>query len=218
MLEIVDGPRVAEGSTGETEHDAQMMQTHGKIFVIEEHPADQNQQEGHGDIHHSRQFLLQIPQEELFCQKQCSVVHAPCDEIPGSTVPETGEEPNDQNIADVFGGADPVAAQRNIHIIPEEGAKRNVPAAPELGDAFGNVGIIEILEEVETKHPAHADGHIRIAAEVEVDLESIGNGDEPAACHGQGVQTGELVGDDTAGVGQQNLLGKADEEPSRHFD
>ena len=59
-----------------------------------------------------------------------------------------------------------------------------MPPAPELGDGAGDVGIVKVLQKVESKHPAKANGHVRIAGEVEVDLEGVGNDAQPRKAGG----------------------------------
>ena len=132
-------------------------------------------------------------------------------------MPEAGQQPDDEDVTDMLERADPVAAQRDVHIVPEEGAEGNMPPAPELRDTFGDIGIVEILEKAETENAAHADGHVGIAAEIEIDLEGVGNCHEPAAPEGHIARGHQLIGDDAAGVGQQHLLGKADEKSQEAF-
>mgnify|MGYP007053703927 CR=1 FL=1 len=68
---------------------------------------------------------------------------------------------------------------------------------------------------MEAEHPAHTDGHIGVAAEIEIDLEGIAKRHQPAAGKAHSRQRIQLGNDDTAGIGQQHLLGKADEEPQK---
>ena len=82
------------------------------------------------------------------------------------------------------------------------------------------VGIDEVLLEVEAQHAAQADGHVRIAAEIEIDLEGIGYGSQPDAkdrgrpvCHGVKAP----VCDECDVIGDQNLFGESDEEPADAF-
>ena len=44
------------------------------------------------------------------------------------------------------------AAQRYVNVIAKPGSKRNMPAAPKLGYIPGEIGIMEIAHQVETKH------------------------------------------------------------------
>ena len=55
-----------------------------------------------------------------------------------------------------------VTAQRNIHIVPEESAQGNVPAAPELCNGLRDIRQIKVFPEPESKNLTQTDGHIRI--------------------------------------------------------
>ncbi len=46
-----------------------------------------------------------------------------------------------------------------------------MPAVPEFRDAAGDIGIIEILQEVKPKHPAQPDCHITVAGKIKIDLQ-----------------------------------------------
>ena len=54
-----------------------------------------------------------------------------------------------------------------------------MPASPEFRNGTGNVRIIEIFIEVKPEHFSQSDGHIRISAEIEVNLEGIGQRPQP---------------------------------------
>ena len=93
-------------------------------------------------------------------------------------MPESGEPPDDEEISEPVA---PVSAERDVDIVAEEGAERDVPAAPEIGRAAGHIGMVEILGVVEAKHPAHADGHVGVAGEIEVDLHGKSEQPKPGA-------------------------------------
>ena len=48
-----------------------------------------------------------------------------------------------------------------------------MPSSPELGNTFGNIGVIEVLNKVKTKHLTKTNGHIRITGEIKVDIEQV---------------------------------------------
>ena len=54
-----------------------------------------------------------------------------------------------------------------------------MPAAPEIFDRGGNIGIVEVLVNVKTEHFAQTDRHIRITGKIEIDLESISHNADP---------------------------------------
>ena len=54
-----------------------------------------------------------------------------------------------------------------------------MPPPPEIRNAFGAIGIIEIGLEIEAQHFPKADGHIRITAEIKINLKGIGKNSQP---------------------------------------
>ena len=108
-----------------------------------------------------------------------------------------------------------VAAERNVHVLPEEGGQGYVPAVPEVRNAGGRVRVIEVLRVVKAQHFAEADGHVGVRRKVKVDLERIGKEPDPGADdrnrrqfavqHGGGHFAGH--------VGQQDLFEHAGQEP-----
>ena len=72
-----------------------------------------------------------------------------------------------------------VAAQRQVEVVAQPGRERDVPAAPEVRERFGPVGRVEVLGQHEPEHQGEPDRHVRVAAEVEVDLERVGDHAHP---------------------------------------
>ena len=58
-----------------------------------------------------------------------------------------------------------------------------MPTPPEIRNGIRHIGIIEILTEGEAHHFAQADGHIRVAGEIEIDLEGVHNDAQPGRRH-----------------------------------
>ena len=144
-------------------------------------------------------------------------------------MPEARQRPDHKEVQKPSGHAHAVAAERDIDIVAEEGGQRHVPAAPEVGDRAGDIGIIEVFRIVEAEHPAHADRHVGIGREVEIDLQHIGRRAEPALHHRKALDGGKVLGKErgvgrrggrkqqlicqrTAGIGQQRFLRKAHRE------
>ena len=83
-----------------------------------------------------------------------------------------------------------------------------MPAAPEFRDRLRNVGIVEVLQKIESQHLAKSDRHIGVSGEIKVDLEGIADGADPggeAALLGNGKRRNALI-DLTGAVGKQYLL------------
>ena len=123
-------------------------------------------------------------------------------------VPQTGEHPNRENIQKPAGFAAAVAAQGDIHIVPEPAAEGHVPAAPEIGDAAADIGIVEVFGEAEAEHVAQADGHIGIAGEVKIDLQGVEQNTTPVAQHRVAGVGEEILAGQTAGVGEYHFFCK----------
>ncbi len=87
-----------------------------------------------------------------------------------------------------------------------------MPAPPEVSDALGLVRRIEILQELEAEHPSQSDGHVRIAREIKVNLECVGNRAEPGIRRGKRLGIERGVRNPAHRIGQQDLLGKAEDE------
>ena len=94
-------------------------------------------------------------------------------------MPKTREQPDDQKVADAFCGADAAAAERNIDIVPEPAAKRDMPAPPEFCQRGGAVRILEVRIKIKAEELYHADRHVGIAAEVKIKLKRIAQRAEP---------------------------------------
>ena len=93
--------------------------------------------------------------------------------------------------------------------------QRDVPAPPEVGDALGAVGRVEVLQELEAEHAAQPDGHVRVAGEVEVDLEGVGQHAEPGVQRPRAVGAEGGVGDLAHGLASRIFLAKPSDE-QRH--
>lgn len=72
-----------------------------------------------------------------------------------------------------------------MQVIPEPFAQRNMPPAPILHDRPGYIRIVEILGELEPKHPAQSDCHVGITGEIIIELEHARQGSRPCQRNGQ---------------------------------
>jgi len=131
-------------------------------------------------------------------------------------VPDAGEQPHHEQVADVFGlGVHPAAPQGEVDIVPEPGGQGDVPPPPEFGDGPGDVGVIEVLQEVEAEHLAKADGHVGVAGEIVVDLQGVAQGAQPGEGGGQAVPLAKgPVGHHRQLVGEEHLLAQTHDKPA----
>lgn len=189
-----------------------MGQPAGKRFEINYHPADQHRA-GEVDMRDEARQRVQQPVQQ--CTLQCDQhpeIHAPDDEIPARAMPESGQQPDQQQVGQ---GPLPPAPQRNVHIIAQKSADRHVPSGPKLRRRTRDVGIVEIFPQGKAEHGRKSDRHVRITREVEVDLQPEQDGPQPgsqhrqvgwAAVHYDRHQLGE-------GIGQHELLGQTGRKP-----
>ena len=108
----------------------------------------------------------------------------------------------------------PIAAQWDIDIVTEPCRKRDVPAPPEILHRRGAIGIIEILGETKTEDARQTYRHVRIAGEVEIDLQSVAEGTEPRRARGELIRRNpeDLIDDGADWVGDHELLHQPDGE------
>ena len=70
-------------------------------------------------------------------------------------MPEAGAEPDRQQVSvELPFGVYPASPQGIIEIFSEPSGQGNVPASPELGDASGDIRVVEVLKEPEPEHLA----------------------------------------------------------------
>ena len=88
-----------------------------------------------------------------------------------------------------------------------------MPAPPEIAGAGGFVGAVEILRQLDAEKASQADGHVAIAAEVEIDLQREAEEGEPGGHHAHmdGVAD-ERMDEGGDAVADQNFFGEADGE------
>ena len=90
-----------------------------------------------------------------------------------------------------------------------------MPAPPKFRDGFRAVWRIEVLCEHEPKHQAEADRHVRIAAEIKVNLECVCDRTIPSVETTQDARVERGIRDLPAGIRQQDFLCHAKHEERR---
>ena len=123
-------------------------------------------------------------------------------------MPQPGQPPYNDKVEDLTGQPAAVAAQRDVHILPEPGAQRDMPPPPVFGNAAGKIRVVEIFQEFKAQHPSQADGHIGVAGKIKVDLKGKGNSAQPGGQRGQAFprQGGHGIPQQAHLVGQQHLF------------
>ena len=88
-------------------------------------------------------------------------------------MPETAEDKHDGLVHTGSQFAFAIAAQRNVDIVLKPRREAHMPATPEIAHGRGYVRLIEILHSLESEDPTQTNGHIDIAGEIEVELQTI---------------------------------------------
>ena len=185
----------------------------GEVRNGEQHPTHDKAQAGVQVPHESRSLLQPPQQKNLFQQQQHRVVHAPQHEIPACPVPQTRQQPHDGDVQQLPSLALAVAAQGDIHILPEPRGQTDVPPPPELRHGAGLIGIVEVLQKVESEEMPQPDGHVGVPGEIEIDLERVRDSTDPRR-HRRGVgHSGDVLPDGTHLVGDQHLFPQPDHQP-----
>ena len=120
------------------------------------------------------------PPGQLFFSKDFgdlinAVDSAPQDIMDARAMPKPADKEGQHQVKAMPEPACPVAAQRNVYIIPEPGGEGDVPAAPEFPDTAGEIGAFKIFFQPDAEKRGAADGNIRIAGEIAVYLQGEHN-------------------------------------------
>ncbi len=130
-------------------------------------------------------------------------------------MPEAGDGHGQEEVAVGAPAAAAVATQGDIEVVAQPAGQRQVPAPPEVLDAAGKIGPVEVFRKVEAQHQAQADGHGAVAGEVEEQLQRIGQAADPGVDEGRLVEVESHVHQRRQGVGHQHFHAQADHETAR---
>ena len=118
-----------------------------------------------------------FPEQNQRQEKQC-VVRTPCDERPVGAVPEPAHQEDYERVAYHFRLRDAASAERDVDIVAEPCRQRDVPPAPELRNVAREIRHVEVAHQTHAEQLGCADGDVRVARKVAVNLESEENGGE----------------------------------------
>lgn len=150
-----------------------------------------------------------------FQNEECTVKHAPYDEIPTRTVPETAQEEDCNQVEISPSRAQAITSQRYIKVVPEPIGEGYVPTFPELSNGAGDIRIVEVLEYAEPEHATHPNGHVGVTGEIEEYLQRITDDPEPGKSRGEmrGWDSEYLISYDTEDVGDEDFLPESSDKP-----
>ena len=153
----------------------------GEIDVSEENPAEAHKVECNDYAHRSQNgigyaavLVLASDGEPHFVKSQSHAVkQSPQHKVERRTVPQSAEQHGDDEVDVAAHAAFAVAAERYIQVVLEPRRQRDVPTAPEVGNRRSLIGAVEVDVKSKSQKQRQTYGHIAIAREVAVDLQSI---------------------------------------------
>lgn len=123
-----------------------------------------------------------IFQQKPFFQNQKNTkIHAPDQKIPSFPMPDSGQRPDDQDIAKLDIPPSSVTSQRNVNVLPKPLSQRYMPSSPKFRDAFRTIRIVKIFLQMKSHHLSHADGHVGVAGEIKIKLQRICHASDPGS-------------------------------------
>ncbi len=97
---------------------------------------------------------------------------APEDVGQTAAVPEAAHQKGEEEIQAAPPLRHPVAAERDVDIVPEPGGQGDMPAAPKFLDGKGEVWAFEVNRKLYAEKLCTADGNVRIPRKIAVDFDS----------------------------------------------
>ena len=154
----------------------------------------------HGRVGRLRQAERRSPVGGQALDDQADAVDAaPHHERPRRAVPQAAEQHREHEVPVRVPAAAAVAAEGDVEVVAQPARQRHVPAAPEVLQAQGDVGRVEVRREADAEEQRDADGDVGVAAEVGVDLERVAVDGEQDLERAVVAGRGEDLVDDGAG-------------------
>ena len=125
-------------------------------------------------------------------------------------MPQAAAQKHNHYVQAGSGRSPSAAPQGDVQIAGKEPGQGLVPPLPEFGNGQCAVGLVEIGGEFKIHHFSQAQRHVTVAAEVEINLEGIGQHDQSRADRAQSGDIPEApVRRLAEGVGNQHLFRQA---------
>ena len=126
--------------------------------------SDRNESERH--FHRSKRsrsllWVFHAPETSLESQEQ-SVIGAPKDEYPIRSMPKAAQNHGEEKVSVGCKASSSTSAERNVEVVPQPLAERDMPSLPEIGDGGGLVGRVEVLRKPDVHHSRKSHCHVRI--------------------------------------------------------
>src|ERR1019366_5956562 len=81
----------------------------------------------------------------------------------GRAVPEAAERERNEGVQAPPGPALPAAAERDVDVVADPEAERDVPADPEILQVARRIGPVEVLRKADAEYPGAADRDVAVA-------------------------------------------------------
>jgi len=115
-----------------------------------------------------------------------AVPESPKHKVAGGAVPEATEGEGEDEVEKAANGAVAVSAEGNVDVVSNPRTQRDVPAGPEIAEAGGRVGIVEILRQAQAEHLREPQGDVGVTAEIEENARGERGEKEPGLRRAQG--------------------------------
>src|ERR1039457_5387426 len=134
----------------------------------------------------------------------------------GRAVPEAAERDRNEGVQDPPGPAVTAAAERDVDVVADPEAERDVPADPEILQVARRIGPVEVLRKADAEYPGAADRDVAVAREIHQDPKCYRGKDDPLSQESLLVKV-RLEVIDVGGqlVRDQDLLGEAEAPPGQ---
>ena len=182
-----------------------------EVFCPEQNPQGIYNQEGNADPQHPGDPVQPLA-EETFRHHEKTVQHTPQNKGPGSAVPQAADQKGQKQIQISTDSTLAVSTQRAVDIGAQRPAEGDVPPAPEYGNALRAVRRPEILGDIDVEHLSQTNGHVRIAAEIKINLEGIGERGCPCGTETKTFGVEAIFYKQCQRIGDHDFLEKTDAE------
>lgn len=135
---------------------------------------------------------------------------SPDDKGPGGSVPDAADEEGDHDVAVFADARASASAKRNVNVIAQPGAQRDMPAPPEAGNALCKIRCPEIGIQLQTKNSCSADRDGGVACKIRIDLKGEGKASDDGLHGSAGKKIlPDIVHENSCAVGDDHLHKKA---------
>ncbi len=184
----------------------------------ENEPCQRNEQY-HVDVTCGLVLIEELACPEFFAHDYGEEDKSPYDEVPACAVPYACEQPYNKAVEYQSARALAVSAEGDVDVFPEPRTQSDVPSSPEFGHCEGSVRMVEVSRQVEAHELAKTYSHQRVAAEIEIKLEGVGENTHPCQRRGNTLVAdhGNIAPEATYLIGDEDLVAETDSKGFETF-